>query len=139
MAYLAINGYELPPCKRGVSVIVTTVVDSGRDANGAVVGQRVGRDQYKIDGLEWAWLTAAQWERILSILSNFFVYVEFNDPVTNKRKTIRMYCGDRTGEPTGLQQTVRQRTIGIARSILSTLVSKGGILCRRCQKPIRKA
>lgn len=55
MAYLAINGYELPPCKRGVSVVVTTVVDSGRDANGAVVGQRVGRDQYKIDGLEWAW------------------------------------------------------------------------------------
>ena len=47
MAYLAINGYELPPCKRGVSVVVTTVVDSGRDANGAVVGQRVGRDQYK--------------------------------------------------------------------------------------------
>lgn len=55
MAYLAINGYELPPCKRGVKVIVTTVVDSGRDANGAVVGQRVGRDQYKIDGLEWPW------------------------------------------------------------------------------------
>lgn len=45
MVCLAINGYELPPCKRGVSVVVTTVVDSGRDANGAVVGQRVGRDQ----------------------------------------------------------------------------------------------
>ena len=45
MAYLAINGYELPPCKRGVRVIVTTVVNSGRNANSAVVGQRVGRDQ----------------------------------------------------------------------------------------------
>ena len=99
MAYLAINGYELPPPKRGVSVIVTTVVDSGRDANGAVVGQRVGRDQYKIDGLEWPWLTAAQWERILSILSNFFVYVTFNDPVTNSLKTLKMYPGDRTGQP----------------------------------------
>lgn len=99
MAYLAINGYELPPPKRGVNVIVTTVVDAGRDANGAVVGQRVGRDQYKIDGLEWPWLTSAQWERILSILSNFFVYVTFNDPVTNGRKTIKMYCGDRTGQP----------------------------------------
>lgn len=73
------------------------VVDVLRKA--LAMGQRVGRDQYKIDGLEWAWLTAAQWERILSILSNFFVYVEFNDPVTNKRKTVRMYCGDRTGEP----------------------------------------
>ena len=93
MAYLAINGYELPPPKRGVNVIVTTIVDAGRDANGAVVGQRVGRDQYKIDGLEWPWLTAAQWERILSILSTF------NDPVTNGPKTIKMYCGDRTGQP----------------------------------------
>lgn len=99
MAYLEINGYELPPPKRGVNIVVTTIVDAGRDANGAVVGQRVGRDQYKIDGLEWSWLTAAQWERILKTLSNFFVYVTFNDPVTNGRKTIKMYCGDRTGEP----------------------------------------
>ena len=36
MAFLEINGYELPPCKRGVSIIVTTIVNSGRDANGAV-------------------------------------------------------------------------------------------------------
>jgi hypothetical protein len=35
----------------------------------------------------------------LKTLSNFFVYVTFNDPVTNGRKTIKMYCGDRTGEP----------------------------------------
>jgi hypothetical protein len=99
MAYLAINGYELPPCKRGVKVVVTTVVNSGRDANGAVVGQRVGRDQYKIDGLEWAWLTAEQWERILQVISGFYFYVTFNDPVTNLRKTVRMYCGDRSAEP----------------------------------------
>lgn len=99
MAYLEINGYELPPSKRGVSVVVTTVVDAGRNANGAVVGQRVGRDLYKVDGLEWSWLTAEQWERILKTLSNFFVYVTFNDPVTNGRKTIKMYCGDRIGEP----------------------------------------
>lgn len=99
MAYLAINGYELPPCKRGVAPIVTTVVDAGRNANGTVVGQRVGRDQYKIDGLEWSWLTAEQWSRILSILSNFFVYVTFPNPVTNEFITIKMYCGDRTAEP----------------------------------------
>lgn len=99
MSYLAINGYELPPPKRGVKVIVTTVVNAGRNANGSVVGQRVGRDQYKIDALEWSWLTAIEWEHILFVLRNFFVNVTFNDPVTNSRKTIRMYCGDRTGEP----------------------------------------
>lgn len=99
MAYIAINGYELPPCKRGVSVIVTTVVDSGRDANGAVVGQRVGRDQYKIDGLEWAWLSAEQWGSILNAMKDFFFYVTFKDPVSNGNKTVKMYCGDRTAEP----------------------------------------
>ena len=99
MAYLAINGYELPPCKRGVTIVVSTVVDSGRDANGAVVGQRVGRDQYKIDNLEWAWLTAEEWKKILSILDNFYVRETINDPVTNGRKTVRMYCGNRTAEP----------------------------------------
>lgn len=99
MAYLKINGHSLPPCKRGVSIVVTTVVDSGRDANGAVVGQKVGRDQYKVDGLEWAWLTASQWENILSWLSSFFVNVTFQDPVSGSPKTIKMYCGDRTGQP----------------------------------------
>ncbi len=99
MAYIAINGYELPPSKRGVSIVVTTVVNSGRNAKGAVVGQKVGRDQYKIDGLEWPFLTAAQWSKILGILNNFFVDVTFSDPVTNKRKTIKMYCGDRTAQP----------------------------------------
>lgn len=54
MAFIEVNGYELPPCKRGVSIVVTTVVNSGRNANGAVVAQKIGRDQYKIDGLEWA-------------------------------------------------------------------------------------
>lgn len=99
MSFLAINGYELPPPKRGVKPIVTTVVDAGRNANGAVVGQKIGRDQYKIDGLEWPWLTAEEWGKILSILDNFFVYVTFTDPVTNGKKTLKMYCGDRTGEP----------------------------------------
>lgn len=99
MAYISINGYDLPPCKRGVKVTVTTVVNSGRDANGAVVGQRIGRDQYKIDALEWSYLTAEQWQTILSLISGFFFYVTFNDPVANERKTVKMYCGDRTAEP----------------------------------------
>lgn len=99
MSYLVINGYEVPSPKRGVHPIVTTVVDAGRNANGAVVGQRVGRDQYKIDGLEWPWLTASEWSNILKALSKFFVYVTFYDPVSNAKKTIKMYCGDRTAEP----------------------------------------
>ena len=99
MAFVAINGHPLPSPKRGVGIIVTTVVDAGRDASGVVVGQRIGRDQYKIDGLEWPWLTAQQWENILTWMKPFYFPVTFTDPVTNTLRTITMYCGDRRGDP----------------------------------------
>lgn len=99
MSYIAINGYELPYPKRGVTPTVTTVVNAGRNANGTVVGQKVGRDQYKIDNLEFPWLSASEWSHILSILDNFFVQVTFPDPVTNSKNTLKMYCGDRSAEP----------------------------------------
>lgn len=99
MTYLIINGYELPYPKRGAAPTIVTLVNSARDGNGTIIGQRIGRDQYKIDNIVFPWLSAEEWSRILTILSNFFVYVTFPDPVTNKRTTIRMYCGNRTGTP----------------------------------------
>jgi len=99
MAYLWINGQELPYPKRGVTPTVTTVVDAGRNLNAVVVGQRIGRDQYKIDSLEWAWLSAEEWSRILQLVSSFYFDLTFYDPVTNSKKTIKAYCGDRTAEP----------------------------------------
>ena len=99
MAFLAINGHALPPPKRDVGIIVTTLVDSGRDASGVVVGQKIGRDQYKIDALEWPMLTAEQWENILTWMKDFYFNLTFTDPVTNSQRTIRAYCGDRRGDP----------------------------------------
>lgn len=99
MAFLTVNGYDFPSPKRGAKPIITTLVNAGRNANGTVVAQRLGRDQYKIDGLEWPWLPAETWGKILTILSDFFVYVTFTDPVKREKITIKMYCGDRTAEP----------------------------------------
>ncbi len=99
MAYITVNGYDFPPPKRGAKPTVSTLVDAGRNANGSVVAQRVGRDQYKLDGLEWPWLDAQTWSNMLRVLDNFFVNVTFPDPVTNSRITIQMYPGDRTADP----------------------------------------
>lgn len=99
MAFLQINGHQLPTPKRGVNIIVSTTVDGGRNANGVVVGQRIGRDIYKIDALEWPWLTAEQWENILKWMKDFYFNVTFVDPVNNGFRTIKMYCGDRHAEP----------------------------------------
>ena len=98
-SYLKINGVEIPYPKRGVQPVVTTVVNAGRNSNGVVVGQRIGRDQYKINNLEWPWLTANEWELILSLISDFYFYVTFPDPVTGSTRTVKMYCGDRSAEP----------------------------------------
>ena len=99
MSYIKINGQDLPYPKRGVKVVVTTVVNAGRNANAVVIGQRLGRDQYKIDGLEWPWLSAYEWSYILSLTNNFYFYVTFPDPVTGNERTVQMYCGDRSAEP----------------------------------------
>ena len=99
MSYIKVNGVDLPYPKRGVKPVVTTVVNAGRNANGVVVGQRIGRDQYKLDGLEWAWLTAEEWGNILTLISGFYFDVTFPDPVTGNPRTVKMYCGDRSAEP----------------------------------------
>lgn len=98
-SYIKINGTEIPYPKRGVQPVVTTVVNAGRNANGVVVGQRIGRDQYKINNLEWAWLSAAEWQMILTLISGFYFDVTFPDPVTNNEITLKMYCGDRSADP----------------------------------------
>ncbi len=99
MAFITVNGYDFPSPRRGAKPTVSTIVNAGRNANATVVGQKIGRDQYKLDGLEWPWLPADIWSRMLTVLDNFFVYVTFWDPVSDGQRTIKMYPGDRTGEP----------------------------------------
>lgn len=53
MAYIYVDGEEFPYPERGLNVIVTTPVNSARDTKAEVVGQRISRDQYKINNLKW--------------------------------------------------------------------------------------
>ena len=98
-AFIKINGHEYPCPRRGLNLMVATIVDSARNANAVVVGQVVGREQQKINNLEWAYLTAEQWSSILKELSNFYVTVSYPDMVNNTWTTRKMYPGDRTAEP----------------------------------------
>ncbi len=99
MAYLTVDGYDFPPPKRGVTPTVVTMVDGARNANAAMVGQKIGRDQYKFDNLVFPWLSAEQWSEMLQVLDKFYVMVTFPDPVTNTKKTLKMYPGNRTAQP----------------------------------------
>ena len=98
-AFIRINGHEDPCPRRGLNLMVATIVDSARNANAVVVGQVVGREQQKLDRLEWAYLTAEQWSSILKEFKNFYVTVTYPDMVNNTWTTRKMYPGDRTAEP----------------------------------------
>ncbi len=98
-AIFFINGKPFPPPKRGLELIVSTNVDSGRNANGEVIGQKVGRDIYKLNSVEWPFLSASVWSSMLQEFANFFVTMTFWDMVNNKWKTVKAYPGDRSAKP----------------------------------------
>ncbi len=98
-SFLTVNGVEFPVPRVGFQYIVSTTVNDARNANNAVVGQKVGRDLIKLDQMEWSGLTAEQWQRMLAAVEDFFVPVTFEDYRTGEPTTIIMYPGDRTAVP----------------------------------------
>lgn len=96
--FIKINGREYPAPRRGLNLMTATLVDSGRNSNGVVVGQIIGRQQQKINNLEWGHLTASQWSALLKEFDEFFVTVTYPDMVNNTWTTRKMYPGDRTAD-----------------------------------------
>lgn len=99
-AFLYINGEEIPTPSRGLEVIISTAVNSGRNAENVVIGERVGRDTLKYNNLTWKWLTNAQWKKICGLFKNsFFVVAKVWSPADGKFVKIKIYPGDRSGQP----------------------------------------
>jgi hypothetical protein len=102
MALLTIDGTPIPTPIRGLTEEVSTNVNSGRNANGELVGEKVGRDIYKLNNMEWRWLTKDQWAQICSLVGdggNFKFQATFPDMVNGGFCTHLCYCGNRTAEP----------------------------------------
>lgn len=98
-AFIKINGKDFPMPGRTPTLRVATMVDSARNSEATMVGQKIGRDQYKIEELVWPHLTAKVWAEILQEFDNFFVVAQIPDMVHNSWKTLKMYPGDRTAQP----------------------------------------
>lgn len=95
---IIVNGLLLPPPVRGFEIISSQTVDAGRNANGAVIGQLVGRRLYKLNNLQWHGLKQKDWEQICQALEPFYVPVTFTD-MQGRRQTLTMYPSDVTGQP----------------------------------------
>lgn len=97
---LEINGVKMICPTYGLELIKSVVVDSGRNANGEVVGQQIGRVLWKINNLEWRGITVPEWQRIEDALraNGFFCKVRFVG-TDNRTHDITMYPSDITVKP----------------------------------------
>lgn len=93
-ALVSIGGFSFPEPST-YNATTSTIVDSGRNVQGKVVGAVIRHDVAKIE-LSWKYLTAYQWSQILSLFHNsFYNEVRFLNQVTNQYDTRTMYVGDR--------------------------------------------
>lgn len=96
--FLIVNGVRFPCPAPGMEIIHSAVFDAGRNANGGLIAQQVGRKLWKINNLQWNGLDADTWAEMKKALEPFFVPVTFTGD-DNERHTIMMYPSDTTGKP----------------------------------------
>ena len=93
-ALVTVSGVALPEPSE-YSGNTSTIVDSGRNVSGYVIGSVVRHDVAKVE-LKWRYLTAAQWASVLSLFThNFYNSVTFFNQATGAYTTRQMYVSDR--------------------------------------------
>ena len=91
---VTVAGIPLPEPSE-YSANTSTIVDSGRNVQGYVIGAVVRHDVAKVE-LKWRYLTAQQWANVLSLFTNnFYNDVRFFNQATADYTTRQMYVGDR--------------------------------------------
>lgn len=95
-ALVSVDGYDFPE-PSAYSANTSTLVDSGRNVLGEMVGSVIRDDISKIE-ISWKYLTVEQWSRILQCFTgaeNFINEVYFFDQTKGDWTTKRMYVNDR--------------------------------------------
>lgn len=100
MTPLATIGSYAVPAPSTYSATTATLVDSGRNVQGKVIGAVIRDDVAKI-AMTWNFISAQDWADLLSQFSparggNFYNSVTFFCQDTNAWETRQMYVSDRT-------------------------------------------
>ena len=94
-ALISVDGVPWPEPST-YSANTATIVDSGRNVEGRVIGSVVRHDVAKIE-VSWRYLTAQQWANIIGPFSTkFYVSVTFFNQATAEYTTRQMYVSDRS-------------------------------------------
>lgn len=79
--------------------LISTLVNSARNANAIVTAQKIGRDQEKTE-MSWNFLTKDEWEELLRFWDqNFFFNFTYYSRVEGVKITRKFYIGDREDMP----------------------------------------
>lgn len=97
--FIWINGVQLPAPDKGLKIQRQQLVDSGRNAKGQVVAQKINRRLLKVDSLQWSYLTTTQWGAILQQIEKFEGTVKVWDARTGGFLDFKIYWGDAEEEP----------------------------------------
>ena len=95
-ALVSVGGYDFPE-PSSYSGNTSTLVDSGRNVLGEMVGSVIRADVSKVE-ISWKYLTVAQWSRILQCFNskdNFINLVSFFDQTKGDWNEKKMYVNDR--------------------------------------------
>lgn len=93
-ALITVDGVAWPEPSE-YSSNTSTIVDSGRNVQGVVVGAVIRSGVSKIE-VKWKYLTAQQWADVIGPFNtNFYVNVRFYDQSSAGYVTKQMYCSDR--------------------------------------------
>ena len=99
-AFIRAEGFAFPwPDRESGLQTISTMVDGGRNSMGVFIGQRIGRDQSKVE-LTWYMLDAKLWSTMLQIFKRKFVVpISYYDMEAGDIITRNMYVSDRSGNP----------------------------------------
>lgn len=93
-ALITVDGVAWPEPSE-YSANTSTIVDSGRNVQGVVVGAVIRSGVSKIE-VKWRYLTAQQWASVIGPFdTNFYVNVRFYDQSSAGYVTKQMYVSDR--------------------------------------------
>ena len=99
----SLNGREVVyiphPDTDSADGLISTLVNSGRSAEGVVTAQKIGRDNNKTS-MKWNYLEKDEWERMVRFWDkNFFFNFTYYSDVTGTKITRKFYVGDRSRKP----------------------------------------
>lgn len=97
-ALVTVAGHDLP-APSTYSGIVSTIVDSGRNAEGVVIGAVIRENVGKVE-MTWSFLTVKEWSEMCALFDgtrggSFYNAVEFFCPDMGGWETREMYVNDR--------------------------------------------